>query len=288
MLNKIKVFLEMIKIEHTVFALPFAYMGSILAAVVELNRLPAWSEIGWITLAMIGARSAAMGLNRVIDAAIDADNPRTALRAIPAGLLSKKEVLLFIVASFALLFVAAFQLNLLCVYLLPIAVFFLTFYSYTKRFTWACHLVLGVTIALSPLGGWVAVTGSVDAVAFVLFGAVACWVAGFDILYACQDAEFDRGKGLHSIPARFGIARALWFARALHVLTAIGLVFIWWMAGLSWGYLIGLGIAYIVLFYEHALVKPNDLSKINTAFMTMNGILSVVVFAFTLIDVTVL
>lgn len=288
MWNKIKVFLEMIKFEHTVFALPFAYMGSILAAVVETDRLPAWSDIGWITLAMVGARSAAMGLNRLIDAAIDAENPRTALRAIPAGLLTKKEVLIFIVASFALLFFAAFQLNMLCVYLLPIAVFFLTFYSYTKRFTWACHLVLGITIALSPLGGWVAITGRFDAIAFVLFGAVACWVAGFDILYACQDAEFDRNKGLHSIPARFGIARALWFARTLHVLTAIGLVTIWWMAGLSWGYLIGLAIAYVVLFYEHAIVKPNDLSRINTAFMTMNGILSLVMFTFTLIDVIAL
>jgi 4-hydroxybenzoate polyprenyltransferase len=285
MLHKIKVFLEMIKFEHTVFALPFAYMGAILAAVVEHGSLPAWSQIGWVTLAMVGARSAAMGLNRLIDAAFDAENPRTALRAIPAGLLSKKEVLIFIIASFTLLFYAAFQLNPLCVWLLPIAVFFLTFYSYTKRFTWTCHLVLGITIALAPLGGWIAITGAFAPVAFVLFAAVACWVAGFDILYACQDAEFDREKGLHSIPARFGIARALLFARALHVLTAVGLVSIWWMTEVSWGYLAGLAIAYVVLFYEHTLVKPHDLSKINTAFMTMNGILSLVMFAFTLIDV---
>jgi 4-hydroxybenzoate polyprenyltransferase len=288
MMHKIKVFLEMIKFEHTIFALPFAYMGAILAAVAQHDSLPTWSQIGWVTLAMVGARSAAMGLNRVIDAAFDAENPRTALRAIPAGLLSKKEVLIFIILSFVVLFFAAFQLNTLCVWLLPIAVFFLTFYSYTKRFTWACHLVLGVTIALAPLGGWIAITGSFDPVALVLFAAVACWVAGFDILYACQDAEFDAEKGLHSIPVRFGIAGALRFARALHMLTAVGLVLIWWMAGLSWVYLVGLAIAYIILFYEHGLVKPHDLSKINTAFMTMNGILSLVMFTFTLIDVAVL
>ncbi|HZG57466.1 UbiA-like polyprenyltransferase [Paenibacillus sp.] len=287
-MNKVKVFLEMIKFEHTVFALPFAYMGAILAATTSTGALPAWSDIGWITLAMVGARSAAMGLNRVIDAAFDAENPRTALRAIPAGLLSKKEVLVFISVSFALLFFAAAQLNPLCVRLLPVAVFFLTFYSYTKRFTWLCHVVLGVTIALAPLGGWVAVTGAFDPVALVLFGAVAFWVAGFDILYACQDVDFDRRRGLHSIPARFGVARALLIARSFHVLTAVGLVSIWAMADLGWAYAVGLGIAYAVLAYEHALVKPHDLSRINTAFMTMNGILSLVMFVFTLIDAALL
>jgi len=287
-MNKVKVFLEMIKFEHTIFALPFAYMGAILAAVASQGTLPSWSDVGWVTLAMVGARSAAMGLNRVIDAAFDKENPRTALRAIPAGLLSKKEVLIFIAISFVLLFYAAGRLNPLCVKLLPIAVFFLTFYSYTKRFTWLCHVVLGLTIGLAPLGGWIAVTGSADGIAFVLYAAVAFWIAGFDILYACQDTEFDREKGLHSIPSRFGVARALLIARAFHVVTAAGLVAVWWLAELNWIYLIGLAIAYIVLFYEHALVKPNDLSRINTAFMTMNGILSMVMFTFTLIDVAVL
>jgi len=288
MLRKINIFLEMIKFEHTIFALPFAYMGAIVASVAEFGALPSWSQIGWVTLAMVGARSAAMGLNRVIDAAIDAENPRTALRAIPAGLLSKREVLVFIVVSFVLLFYAASQLNALCVWLLPVAVFFLTFYSYTKRFTWACHLFLGLTIGLAPLGGWIAITGAFDLVGLILYATVAAWVAGFDILYACQDEQFDRSKGLHSIPARFGVAKALYFARGLHALTAFGLVAIWSLANLSWGYLSGLAIAYVVLFYEHTLVKPNDLSKINTAFLTMNGILSLVVFTFTLIDVIAL
>jgi len=287
-MNKVKVFLEMIKFEHTIFALPFAYMGAILASIVSNDALPSWAQIGWVTLAMVGARSAAMGLNRLVDAAIDAENPRTALRAIPAGLLSKKEVLLFIAAAFVLLFVAAAQLNPLCVKLLPIAVFFLTFYSYTKRFTWLCHVVLGLTIGLAPLGGWIAVTGEFDAPALVLYGAVAFWIAGFDILYACQDAEFDRAKGLHSIPQRFGVARALHIARWFHAATAIGLISIWLLADLNWIYLIGLSIAYVVLFYEHRLVKPGDLSRINTAFLTMNGILSLVMFTFTLIDVAVL
>ncbi|TLS53093.1 4-hydroxybenzoate octaprenyltransferase [Paenibacillus antri] len=287
-MNKIKVFLEMIKFEHSIFALPFAYMGAILASIALNDSLPSWPTIGWITLAMVGARSAAMGLNRLIDAAIDAENPRTALRAIPAGLLSKKEVLIFIVISFVLLFYAASQLNPLCVWMLPVAVFFLTFYSYTKRFTWLCHVVLGLTIGLGPLGGWIAVTGAFDLTGLVLYATVAFWTAGFDILYACQDTQFDREKGLHSIPSRFGVARALLIARSFHVVTAVGLVAVWWMADLNWIYLIGLAIAYVVLFYEHALVKPNDLSRINTAFMTMNGILSMVMFTFTLIDVAVL
>jgi 4-hydroxybenzoate polyprenyltransferase len=287
-MNKIKVFLEMIKFEHSIFALPFAYMGAILASISLNDSLPSWPDIGWITLAMVGARSAAMGLNRLIDAAIDAQNPRTALRAIPAGLLSKKEVLIFIVISFVVLFYAASRLNPLCVWMLPIAVFFLTFYSYTKRFTWLCHVVLGLTIGLGPLGGWIAITGAFDTTGLVLYATVAFWTAGFDILYACQDTEFDREKGLHSIPSRFGVARALWIARAFHVVTAAGLVAIWWMADLNWIYLIGLAISYVVLFYEHILVKPGDLSRINTAFMTMNGILSMVMFTFTLIDVAVL
>lgn len=286
--HKIKTFLEMIKFEHTIFALPFAFMGAVLGAVVMTDALPTWQQIIWVTLAMVGARSAAMGLNRVIDAAIDAKNPRTALRAIPAGLLSKKEVLIFIVISFAVLFYAASQLNSLCVKLLPIAVFLLTLYSYTKRFTWLCHVVLGLTIGLAPLGGWIAVTASFDIAAFVLYIAVAFWIAGFDIIYACQDVDFDRKEGLHSIPSRFGITGALRTAKAFHLITAIAFFALWGLAELQWWYAAGLIISYAVLFYEHLLVKPNDLSRMNTAFFTMNGILSIVVFAFTLLDVLVL
>lgn len=287
MIRKIKLFLDMIKFEHTIFALPFAYMGSVLGSVVIRDHMPTWSEIGWVTLAMVGARSAAMGLNRVIDKAIDQKNPRTKGRAIPAGLLSSKEVLLFVVVSFLLLFYAAAQLNALSVKLLPIAVFFLVFYSYTKRFTWLCHVILGLTIGLAPLGGWVAVTGSIDLTALIFYISVALWTAGFDIIYACQDMEYDRQEGLFSIPSCFGIKKALWIARAMHAVTAIGLLSLMSMTALSWWYLVGTTIAGVLLYYEHQLVKPHDLSRLNTAFFTMNGILSMVMFVFTLIDVAV-
>jgi 4-hydroxybenzoate polyprenyltransferase len=287
-MRKLKIFLEMIKFEHTLFALPFAYMGAVLSSVYVFDRLPGWSEIGWITLAMIGARTAAMGLNRVIDRAIDAKNPRTVKRAIPAGLLSTIEVYVFIIVSFVLLFVATYNLDPLSMKLLPIAVIFLVGYSYTKRFTWACHLILGLTIGLAPLGAWVAITGEIDLTAMVFYGAIALWTAGFDVLYACQDMEHDREEGLYSIPARFGIRRALWIARAFHSLTAIGLLSLIWLADLSWFYIVGMIIAYVILIYEHQLVSPNDLSRLNTAFFTMNGVLSIVVFAFTVVDLVVL
>ncbi|MFC0214859.1 UbiA-like polyprenyltransferase [Paenibacillus chartarius] len=287
MLRKIRIFLEMIKFEHSIFALPFAFMGAILGSVVVNGHLPSWAQIGWITLAMIGARTAAMALNRLIDRAIDKKNPRTSGRAIPAGLLSIGEVLIYVILSFALLFWATWNLNALAMKLLPIAVFFLVIYSYTKRFTWACHIVLGITLGLAPLGGWVAVTGGMTWAALVFFATIVFWSAGFDILYACQDTEFDRKEGLYSIPSRFGIKNALLTARVFHVLTAIGLVGLFVMTKLSWIYLIGLLIAYAILFYEHRLVKPDDLSKLNTAFFTMNGILSCVVFLFTFFDVLV-
>jgi 4-hydroxybenzoate polyprenyltransferase len=286
-LKKIKIFLEMIKFEHTLFALPFAYMGAILGSMVLNHTLPSWPQIGWITLAMVGARSAAMGLNRVIDKVIDAKNPRTAGRAIPAGLLSSKEVLLFIFIALAVLFIATYQLNALCMELLPIAVFFLVFYSYTKRFTWACHLILGLTIALAPLGGWVAVTGKIDGVSIVFYLTVAFWTAGFDVIYACQDIEFDRKEGLYSIPSRFGIAKALILAKFFHILTAIGFMSLYFLTDLSWVYFAGIILAYLVLIYEHRLVTPKDLSKLNTAFFTMNGVLSVLVFISTWIDLAV-
>jgi 4-hydroxybenzoate polyprenyltransferase len=285
--RKIRIFLEMIKFEHTLFALPFAYMGALVGSVYLWDKLPSWGEIGWITLAMVGARSAAMGLNRVIDKVFDANNPRTATRAIPAGLLSSKEVIIFIIVSLVLLFVAAFQLNSLCVKLLPIAVFFLVIYSYTKRFTWLCHVILGLTIGLAPLGGWVAVTGQIDLAAIVFYLTVSFWTAGFDVIYACQDADFDRQQGLHSIPSRFGIRNGLIIARCFHVLTAVGFLALFLMADLSWWYLAGMTIAYLILIYEHRLVSPDDLSKLDTAFFTMNGVLSAVVFAFTLIDLVV-
>jgi|HigsolmetaGSP12D_1036236.scaffolds.fasta_scaffold00137_22 4-hydroxybenzoate polyprenyltransferase len=284
MIRKTKIFLEMIKFEHTIFALPFAYVGSILGAVTEQQRLPTWAECGWILLAMIGARSAAMGLNRLIDKAIDKRNPRTAMRALPAGLLKSGEVAVFVLASLALLVWAASELNPLSVKLLPIAVFMLVFYSYTKRFTWLCHVVLGLTVGLAPLAGWVAVTGQVTFPAVVLYLACSLWTAGFDVIYACQDVEFDRKEGLYSIPARFGIAKGLLLARLFHTLTAIGFAWLLLLTDLSWWYMAGIVVSIGLLVYEHRLVKPNDLSKLNAAFFTMNGVLSTVVFAFTFID----
>ncbi|MEB3103826.1 UbiA-like polyprenyltransferase [Ferviditalea candida] len=287
-LQKIKIFLEMIKFEHTIFALPFAFMGAVLGSVVELHRLPGWSTIGWIILAMVGARSAAMGLNRLIDKKIDKKNPRTSGRALPAGLLSSVEVAVFIVISFILLFVAASRLNPLAMKLLPIAVVMLVGYSYTKRFTWLCHVFLGLTIGLAPLGGWVAATGIVDWTAIIFYLTVAFWTAGFDVIYACQDIGFDKQNGIKSIPQRFGISKALWIARGFHAATAVGLIVMLLITDLSWVYLIGAIVASGILFYEHRLVSPNDLSRLNTAFFTMNGVLSVVVFAFTLFDLLVL
>lgn len=285
--EKFKVILEMIKFEHTIFALPFAFMGAVLGNIVVEQTWPTWGEIFWVTLAMVGARSAAMSLNRLIDRMIDAKNPRTKTRAIPAGLISVTEVLIFIIASFALLFIAAYQLNMLAVKLLPLAVFVLVLYSYTKRFTWGCHFVLGVAIGFGPLGGWIATTGQVDVNALMLFGSVVLWTAGFDIIYACQDADFDKKAGLYSVPSRFGIAKALYIARICHLLTIIGLVSLYVTAQLSVWFLVGVLISTAILIYEHSLVKPTDLSKLDVAFFTMNGILSVIMFVFTMLDLVI-
>ncbi|GED30854.1 UbiA-like polyprenyltransferase [Brevibacillus centrosporus] len=286
-LRKLKIILEMIKFEHSLFALPFAFMGAVLGNIVIEKAWPTWMEIFWVTVAMVGARSAAMSLNRVIDRLIDAKNPRTANRAIPAGLISIVEVTLFIVVSFAVLFIAAFQLNDLAVKLLPLAVFVLVLYSYTKRFTWLCHFVLGVAIGFGPLGGWVATTGQVDGIGLLLFASVLFWTAGFDIIYACQDSEFDRKEGLFSMPSRFGVANALMVARICHVITFVGLMSLYVVADLSIWFLIGVLISGAILIYEHSLVKPTDLSKLDVAFFNMNGILSVVMFAFTMIDLVI-
>ncbi|MGO0061006.1 UbiA-like polyprenyltransferase [Brevibacillus fluminis] len=284
MINKVKILFEMIKFEHTLFALPFAFMGAVLGNLVVEGTWPTWWEILWVTVAMVGARSAAMSLNRLIDRYIDGRNPRTAMRAIPAGLISVKAVVLFIVVSFVLLFIAASQLNRLAMELLPLAVFVLILYSYTKRFTWLCHFVLGIAIGFGPLGGWIGTTGQVDSAAIVLFISVALWTTGFDIVYACQDFEFDKNAGLHSVPSRFGISRALMIARVCHAITVIGLFTFYLMASLSVWFLVGVIISALILIYEHRLVKPNDLSKVNIAFFPMNGILSCVMFVFTMID----
>ncbi|MBA4495603.1 UbiA-like polyprenyltransferase [Paenactinomyces guangxiensis] len=284
-LKKLQIILEMIKFEHTIFALPFAYLGAVLGSLEVNGHLPSWGQIGWITLAMVGARSAAMALNRLIDRHIDAKNPRTKNRAIPAGLVSVPFVWGFVVVSFALLYLAASQLNDLAVKLMPIAVFFLVLYSYTKRFTWTCHLILGIATGLGPLGGWVGTTGQVDLTAILLFVTVALWIGGFDVIYACQDVNFDKKEGLYSIPVRFGIRNALIISSLMHLGTAAGLISLLLLTQLQLWFGIGVFIALAILIYEHLIISADDLSRLNTAFFTMNGVLSVIVFVFTMADV---
>lgn len=279
-LRKAAIFAEMIKFEHTVFALPFAYLGAFLAA----GGLPETGELFWITVAMVAARTAAMSLNRLIDRAIDALNPRTAARALPRGLLTATEVWAAAIASFAVLLLAAAMLNLLCVRLLPIAVAVLVVYPYTKRWTWLCHWILGVADGLAPLGAWVAVRAAVEWPGLFLMAAVAVWVAGFDLIYACQDYDFDRRYGLHSLPARFGLPAALWVARLTHLAVPVLLYFAGRLAGAGVFYYLGVAVAAFLLVYEHRLVSPHDLSRLNYAFLNVNGYLSLLMFAFTFID----
>jgi 4-hydroxybenzoate polyprenyltransferase len=268
----LRIVLEMIKFEHTVFALPFALAGMMLAA----GGWPAWRTVGWIVVAMVGARSAAMGFNRLADREIDAANPRTRSRALPAGLVTPTFVALFVAASLALLTLAAWQLNPLCLRLVPVAVAILLGYSYTKRFTFASHVVLGLALGGAPLGAWIAVRGDVAPTPLLLGAAVVTWVAGFDVLYALQDENFDRARGLHSIPARFGTVAALWSSALLHLATVALL------AALAFVYPPGLGVVYgigvagclALLAWQHAVVRPRDLSRLNAAFFNANGLLA--------------
>jgi 4-hydroxybenzoate polyprenyltransferase len=278
MLKKIQLILRMIKIEHTVFALPFAFMGALLAA----RGWPSSRQIFWILVAMVGIRSAAMAFNRVADAEIDAANQRTRNREIPRGVLKKSEVWVFIVASSALFVLAAYELNRLCFMLSPIALAATFFYSFTKRFTWLSHLFLGGAIGLAPIGGWLAVAGSFHPIAFLLGAAVLFWIAGFDIVYACQDYEFDRSCMLKSIPEQWGIGRALRVSEFCHLLTFALLVAVGVMAGLGAVYYIGLALILVFLVTQHLIVSPEDLSRVNLSFFTMNGVISVVIFVTTL------
>jgi 4-hydroxybenzoate polyprenyltransferase len=281
MLNKIKIILDMIKFEHTVFALPFAFTGALMAR----GGLPTWRQAFWITVAMVGARSAAMGFNRWADRRIDAENPRTRTRALPQGLLTPAQVVLFIIISSAVLVFAAYMLNPLSFYLSPVALAIVFFYSYTKRFTFFAHAFLGLAISGAPLGAWIAVTGRLDWPALVLGGAVLFWLVGFDVLYALQDMEFDRRAGLHSIPQRFGVRKALWISRISHAVTAAALFSLAFILGLGWPYLAGVAVVLGFLIYEQSLVRENDLSRLDMAFFNMNGYISVTVFGFTLLDV---
>ena len=285
LVNAAVVYGRMIKISHSIFALPFALSGAALAAARQGIEL---GQIGWIVVAMIGARSAAMGFNRLADRRIDAANPRTQNRELPIGLVSAVAVGFFVLLSSIVLMLAAYQLNLLCFYLSPLVLAVLFLYSLTKRFTWASHLVLGLCLGGAPLGAWIAITGRFDFPPLLLTLAVLAWVAGFDVIYACQDYEFDGQAGLHSIPVRFGIHRALHIARFLHVLALLLLLWLGLVMGLGALYLTGIGLIGGLLLYEHRLVRADDLSKLGMAFFTMNGIISVVYFVFTLADLLLL
>jgi 4-hydroxybenzoate polyprenyltransferase len=277
----VKEWADMIKLEHTVFGIPFALSGLILAA----PGLPPVSTWLWTMLAFAGARAAAMTLNRLIDAQIDSRNPRTQMRSIPAGRISRTQAAVFSILSFGLMILAASNLPPLCLWLSPFAVLWLSLYSYTKRFTWFCHIILGIAIGGAALGGWIAVTGRLDApVPWFLFLAVSTWVAGFDIIYACQDVQIDRTEKLHSIPARFGIVSALTVSSILHVVTVAALTAVGMSSHLGTIYWIGVAIVAAMLFYEHSLVKPNDLSKINAAFFTVNGIIAILALVAILLD----
>lgn len=265
----------MIKFEHTLFALPFAFLGAVLAA----NGFPSLWQIFWITMAMIGARSAAMSFNRIADRQIDAANPRTANREIPSGKLSVNFAWWFMLAACAVFFLASWMLNQLTLILSPVALFSILFYSYAKRFTAFAHLILGWSLAISPTAAWIAVRGAIDSPIPVLLSLlVMMWTAGFDVMYACQDFEFDRKAGLHSIPAKFGIAGALMMARIFHFQAFLVLILLYSFTELGWLALVGVVLTGALLIYQHLLVRPNDLSRLNAAFFTTNAFVSVILF----------
>ncbi|HEY6232037.1 MAG TPA: UbiA-like polyprenyltransferase [Pyrinomonadaceae bacterium] len=275
LIRNIRTTLEMIKIEHTLFALPFAFLGAVLAA----NGLPSLKQTIWITAAMVGARSTAMAFNRIADRKYDARNPRTANRAIPSGALSIGFVWAFTVISAALFLVAAAMLNRLTFLLAPIALVSVMVYSLTKRWTSLSHLVLGWGLAIAPTGAWIAVRGALDSPVPILLSLVVMfWTAGFDVLYACQDYDFDAVAGLHSIPRTFGIARALLIARLLHIAAFSALLGLYWLTQLGVVALIGVITTAVLLFYQHRLVKADDLSRLNAAFFTTNAFVSVILF----------
>ncbi|HET9407152.1 MAG TPA: UbiA-like polyprenyltransferase [Candidatus Sulfotelmatobacter sp.] len=279
-LHNLRLTLEMIKWEHSVFALPFALCGAMLAA----GGIPGAHQLLWIVIAMVAARSSAMAFNRLADASIDAANPRTRTRALPAGNLSPAFVATFVIISSAIFVVAAAELNRLTLVLSPIALAVLLLYSYTKRFTRWSHLVLGLALGIAPSAAWIAIRGSLDPRILLLTAAVTFWVGGFDVLYACQDYDFDRQTGLHSIPRFFGIDRSLWIARAFHALMLALLLTLVLVFGLGKLALLGVVAVAILLAYEHSLVHADDLSKLNAAFFTMNGVISVVFFLFVASD----
>ncbi len=273
-MSAVRHFLDAIKFEHTVFALPFAYVAMVLAA----DGWPGWHIVIWVTLAMAGARTVAMSVNRLADRFIDAANPRTARRHLPTGALTPAQVIVATVLAAALLLLSAWMLNPLCLALSPLAVLFLVGYSYTKRFTWLSHWILGFTDGIACAGGWIAVRAAFDPPVYVLWFALTVWIAGFDLIYACQDVDFDRRHGLHSMPARFGIPAALTTARVCHLLTVAAFALLGWMMGLGLLYWLGVLVVAGLLVYEHSLVSPGDLSRLDVAFFNVNGYIAVILF----------
>jgi len=280
MLHRIRTVLEMIKFEHSVFALPFALTGALLAARSTTHGWPTLRQILWIVVAMVAARTAAMTLNRIADLRYDQENPRTKMRALATGALSVSFAWMFTLIAVAIFFLAAWQLNLLALKLAPVALAILFFYSYTKRFTNWSHLFLGFALGISPAAAWIAITGHLDLRMLILCAAVTLWVGGFDVLYACQDIDFDQQAGLYSVPKRFGIATALWIARIMHLGVVILLSWLAASFGLPWPAWAGIAVVAALLGYEHSLVKANDLSKLNAAFFTVNGYISILFLLF--------
>lgn len=287
--SKVKTFAELVRFEHTIFNLPFAFLGAFVAA----RGWPTLAQVIWITVAMVGARTAAMAMNRLFDAEIDAKTPRTRTRHIPAGLVARKDVWVLIALSLALLLLAAFNLNDLCVKLFPLAVLTVGIYSFTKRFTWLCHVWLGLSVAWAPFGAYIAVAGKIGWESLLLVAIITLWNAGFDVLYATQDMEADVVNGVNSIPARFGLRKSLIIARALHGVVvllalwfgyAMGVVtgfnpLLWTAAG--WAYMAGWSVVAVLLHYEHSILSPHDMSRLNAAFFNVNGYVSVAYFLFT-------
>jgi 4-hydroxybenzoate polyprenyltransferase len=273
--GRIRTVLEMIKFEHSIFALPFALTGALLAARFTSHGWPTLRQILWIVVAMVSARSAAMTINRIADLRYDKENPRTKMRALATGALSVSFAWIFTVVAIAIFVIAAWQLNPLALKLSPVALTILFFYSFTKRFTNFSHIFLGFALGISPAAAWIAVTGHLDLRMLILCAAVTFWVGGFDVLYACQDVAFDQSAGLFSIPKRFGIAAALWIARAMHVGVISLLAWLAASFALPWPAWAGLAVVAALLAYEHSLVKAHDLSKLDAAFFTMNGYISI-------------
>ena len=280
MASRIKTVLEMIKFEHSVFALPFALTGALLAARATRHGWPSLSQVLWIVVAMVAARSAAMTMNRIVDIRYDRENPRTKQRALPTGALSLQFAWLFTLVAVALFFVAAWRLNPLALKLAPLAIVILFFYSFTKRFTSWSHLFLGFALGISPAAAWIAITGGLDARMLILCAAVTLWVGGFDVLYACQDIDYDRSAGLFSVPKKFGIAKALRIARGMHIGVIALLGWLAFSFGLPWPAWAGIAVVASLLAYEHSLVKADDLSKLDAAFFTVNGYISMLFLLF--------